>query len=107
MPAKERLPEFRGDPAAALAKFVAAIPDAPPIAQSRLVGEVTGKIDMTNIINTPTAPGLALVGDAASALDPLWGVGCGFALQTSEWLADSLTPAPGGAAPLEPGLKPH
>ncbi|MFZ1155997.1 MAG: NAD(P)/FAD-dependent oxidoreductase [Solirubrobacteraceae bacterium] len=105
MPATERLPEFRNDPAAALQKFVAAIPDAPPIAESRLVGEVTGKVDMTNVINTPTAPGLALVGDAASAVDPLWGVGCGFALQSAEWLADSVAPALGGAESLQQGLK--
>jgi 2-polyprenyl-6-methoxyphenol hydroxylase-like FAD-dependent oxidoreductase len=105
MPTKERLPEFRDDPAAALQRFVAGIPDAPPIAQSRLVGEITGKIDMTNVISTPTAPGLALIGDAASAVDPLWGVGCGFALQSSEWLADSLAPAFGGAESMEQGLK--
>ncbi|HWY90411.1 MAG TPA: NAD(P)/FAD-dependent oxidoreductase [Solirubrobacteraceae bacterium] len=105
MPAKERLPEFRADPAAALQRFVAGIPDAPPIAQSRLVGEVVGKIDMTNVVNTPTAPGLALIGDAASAVDPLWGVGCGFALQSSEWLADSVTPALSGVEPLERGLQ--
>ncbi len=105
MPAKERLPEFRADPAAALQSFIAGIPDAPPIAQSRLVGEVVGKIDMTNVINTPTAPGLALIGDAASAVDPLWGVGCGFALQSSEWLADSVAPALGGVEPMERGLQ--
>jgi menaquinone-9 beta-reductase len=105
MPAKQRLAEFREDPAAALQKFVAGIPGAPPIAESRLVGELTGKIDMTNVINTPTTPGLALVGDAASAVDPLWGVGCGFALQSSEWLADSIAPALGGAESLEQGLE--
>jgi flavin-dependent dehydrogenase len=105
MPAMERLPQFREDPAGAVQSFVAAIPDAPPIAQSRLVGEMTGKIDMTNVINTPTAPGLALVGDAASAVDPLWGVGCGFALQSSEWLADSVAPALAGVEPLERGLQ--
>jgi 2-polyprenyl-6-methoxyphenol hydroxylase-like FAD-dependent oxidoreductase len=105
MPAMERLPEFRDDPAAALQRFVAGIPDAPPIAQSRLVGEMTGKIDMTNVVNTPTAPGLALVGDAASAVDPLWGVGCGFALQSSEWLADSVAPALAGAESLDRGLQ--
>jgi 2-polyprenyl-6-methoxyphenol hydroxylase-like FAD-dependent oxidoreductase len=105
MPAKERLPEFREDPVAALQKFVAGIPDAPPIAESQLVGEITGKIDMTNVINTPTAPGLALVGDAASAVDPLWGVGCGFALQSSEWLADSVAPALSGSESLERGLR--
>ncbi len=93
MPTKDRLPEFKRDPEAALKAFVAAIPEAPPILASRLVGEVTGKIDMTNVIHVPTAPGLALVGDAASAVDPLWGVGCGFALQSAEWLADSVAPA--------------
>ncbi|MEX2618839.1 MAG: hypothetical protein WD250_01345 [Egibacteraceae bacterium] len=34
-------------------------------------------------------PGLALVGDAARTSDPLWGVGCGWALQTAEWLVDA------------------
>jgi len=104
MPSKERLPEFRADPQAALEKLVASIPEAPPIAQSRLVGQVQGKIDMTNVLHRPTAPGLALVGDAAGALDPLFGVGCGFALQTSEWLADSVSAALRGSQSLEKGL---
>lgn len=105
MPTKARLPEFRADPQAALEKLVANIPEAPPIAESRLVGQVQGKIDMTNVLHRPTAPGLALVGDAAGAIDPLFGVGCGFALQTSEWLADSVAPALSGAESMEKGLK--
>lgn len=105
MPTKEHLPAFKADPAAALEKLVAAVPDAPPILASRLTEPVQGKIDMTNVIHTPTAPGLALVGDAAGAVDPLWGVGCGFALQSSEWLADSVAAALAGAEPLEKGLK--
>lgn len=105
MPTKARLPEFRADPQGALEKLVSSIPEAPPIAQSRLVGQVQGKVDMTNVVHMPTAPGLALVGDAASAVDPLFGVGCGFALQTSEWLADSVAPALQSAESLEKGLK--
>jgi flavin-dependent dehydrogenase len=105
MPTMERLPEFRSDPAKALAEFVGGVPDAPPILASRLVGQLTGKIDMTNVIHTPTAPGLALVGDAAGALDPLWGIGCGFAFQSAEWLSDSVAPALLGGEPLEHGLK--
>jgi 2-polyprenyl-6-methoxyphenol hydroxylase-like FAD-dependent oxidoreductase len=105
MPTKERLPEFRADPQGALEKLVSSIPEAPPIAESRLVGQVQGKVDMTNVLHRPTAPGLALVGDAAGALDPLFGVGCGFALQSSEWLADSVSPALSGAESLEAGLK--
>jgi len=105
MPTKEHLPDFKADPRAALEKMVSSVPGAPPILASRLVEPVQGKIDMTNVIHTPTAPGLALVGDAAGAVDPLWGVGCGFALQSSEWLADSVAPALAGAEPLERGLK--
>lgn len=104
MPTKDRLPEFRADPEAALKAFVSSVPEPPPILASRLVGEVTGKIDMTNVIHTLTAPGLALTGDAGGALDPLWGVGCGFAFQSSEWLADGVTPALLGVEPLERGL---
>jgi 2-polyprenyl-6-methoxyphenol hydroxylase-like FAD-dependent oxidoreductase len=105
MPSMERLPEFRADPAAALKAMVASVPEAPPILASRLVGEVKGKIDMTTVTHVPTAPGLALAGDAAGTLDPLWGVGCGFAFQSAEWLADSVIPAISGAESLEQGLE--
>ena len=108
MPTKDLLPQFRADPAKALVEFIAAIPEAPPILASQLVGPVQGKLDMTNVAHAVTAPGLALVGDAALAIDPLWGVGCGWAFQSAEWLADSVAPAlAGGAnvAELEHGLK--
>jgi 2-polyprenyl-6-methoxyphenol hydroxylase-like FAD-dependent oxidoreductase len=105
MPLKEHLPEFRADPEAALKAMVSSVPEAPPILASRLVGEVTGKVDMTTVTHTATAPGLALAGDAAGALDPLWGIGCGFAFQSAEWLADSVAPALLGAESLEQGLE--
>jgi len=98
MPTKDLLDDFRAHPEKALVSFVAALPDAPPIRASRLVGPVQGKVDMTNVAHEVTAPGLALVGDAALAIDPLWGVGCGWALQSGEWLADSVAPALTGAS---------
>jgi menaquinone-9 beta-reductase len=104
MPTKEHLGEFKGDPARALVEFVSRIPDAPPIAASRLVGPVQGKIDMTNVAHDVTAPGLALIGDAALATDPLWGVGCGWAFESAEWLADGVGPALAGRQPLGRGL---
>jgi menaquinone-9 beta-reductase len=104
MPTKDRLPEFRSDPAAALSAFVGGIPEAPPIAASRLVGDVLGKVEMPNRVRVPVAPGLALAGDAALAVDPLFGIGCGWALQSAEWLANSVTPALRGAEPLQSGL---
>jgi 2-polyprenyl-6-methoxyphenol hydroxylase-like FAD-dependent oxidoreductase len=104
MPTKDRLPEFRQDPEAALRAFVGAVPEAPPIVASRLAGDVLGKVEMPNRVRVPVAPGLALAGDAALAVDPLFGIGCGWALQSAEWLADSVTPALRGAESLRSGL---
>jgi flavin-dependent dehydrogenase len=105
MPGKERLREFKADPVAALERFVSTLPEAPPILEGRRVGPPIGKLDMPNVWRTPTAPGLALVGDAAMATDPLWGVGCGWAFQMAELLADSVAPALRGEASLERGLR--
>jgi 2-polyprenyl-6-methoxyphenol hydroxylase-like FAD-dependent oxidoreductase len=104
MPTTERLSEFKEDPGRAVVEFLAGVPDAPPIRESRLLGGMQGKIDMTNVVHAPTAPGLALIGDAAMAVDPLWGVGCGWAFQSAEWLADSVAPALTGSRSLRRGL---
>ena len=104
MPTKDRLPEFRRDPEGALISFVGDVPEAPPIRVSRLVSPVLGKIEMPNKVRVPVAPGLALVGDAALAVDPLFGVGCGWAFQSGEWLAESVAPALAGEEPLRAGL---
>src|SRR6187402_2592079 len=104
MPTKDWLPRFKGDPARALVDFVANVPEAPPIREGRLVDTVMGKVDMTNRMRRPVAPGLALIGDAALATDPLFGVGCGWAFQSAEWLSDSVRPALQGDEPLEKGL---
>ena len=104
MPTKDRLPEFRRDPEGALISFVGNVPEAPPIRASRLASPVLGKIEMPNKVRVPVAPGLALVGDAAMAVDPLFGVGCGWAFQSGEWLAQSVAPALAGEEPLDAGL---
>jgi 2-polyprenyl-6-methoxyphenol hydroxylase-like FAD-dependent oxidoreductase len=105
MPTKDRLPEFKEDPEGALIRFLADAPEPPPIRESRLVEPVVGKLDMTNRMRKPVAPGLALVGDAALATDPLFGVGCGWAFQSAEWLAGSVLPALQGDESLEQGLE--
>ena len=105
MPVKDRLPEFKADPAGALIDYVASVPDPPPIREARLVEPVLGKVEMPNRVRVPVAPGLALVGDAAQAVDPLFGIGCGWAFQSGEWLADSVAPALRGEESLERGLK--
>jgi menaquinone-9 beta-reductase len=105
MVTKDRLPDFKRDPNEALIKIVGDVPEPPPIREGRLVEPVLGKIEMLNRARRQTAPGLALVGDAALAIDPIFGVGCGWALQSGEWLADAVTPALAGAEPLGRGLE--
>jgi 2-polyprenyl-6-methoxyphenol hydroxylase-like FAD-dependent oxidoreductase len=104
MPVKDRLLAFREDPQRALLELISSVPDAPPIRESRQVGQVQGKLEMTNVAHRPTTRGLALVGDAALAIDPLWGVGCGWAFQSAEWMTDCTIPALHGEEPLKRGL---
>jgi 2-polyprenyl-6-methoxyphenol hydroxylase-like FAD-dependent oxidoreductase len=105
MPVKEHATAFRSDPAKALVEMLDGVPDPPPIAASRMIQPAQGKLDMTNVAHRVSAPGLALVGDAALAIDPLWGVGCGWALQSAEWLADSVSPSLTGSQTMGEGLK--
>ena len=64
------------------------------------MSEIKGKLDMTNERRPAAAKGMALIGDAALASDPLWGIGCGWALQSAEWLVDAT------AAELSRGAHP-
>jgi 2-polyprenyl-6-methoxyphenol hydroxylase-like FAD-dependent oxidoreductase len=105
MPHRDRIPEFRPDPEAALRAFFAAVPDPPPLAESTLAGAVIGRLDMTNEARRPAADGIALIGDAALAADPVAAIGCGWALQSAEWLAEAVTPALTGDASLPRALK--
>jgi 2-polyprenyl-6-methoxyphenol hydroxylase-like FAD-dependent oxidoreductase len=101
---KDRLAAFRDDLDGSLRSFMADLPEAPPILDSRRVSPILGKLEMPNIVHKPVGPGLALIGDAALATDPLFGVGCGWALQSAEWLADSVVPALQGKQPLDTAL---
>jgi menaquinone-9 beta-reductase len=105
MPTMDRLPEFKRDPEKALVSFMANLPDAPPVLEGTRVGPVIGKLAMPNKVRSPVAPGLALIGDAALATDPLYGIGCGWAFQSGEWLADSVVAALRGEESLEQGLE--
>lgn len=88
-----RAPEFKQDREAAFLRCFDDLPLRPAIEAATRVSPLIGKLDMPNVRRPAGRPGLAFVGDAAQASDPLWGVGCGFALQSAEWLADALGPA--------------
>jgi len=64
---------------------------------------VIGLVDYENTWRHRPPPGLAFVGDAAVSGDPLFVVGCGWALQEAEWLADAIAPGPGRRPGPGPG----
>ena len=105
MPTKDRLPEFKRDIERAHKSFVADLPEAPPILESRRVSPIIGKVEMPNQNRVPSHRGMALVGDAALATDPLWGVGCGWAFESAEWLTESVAPALRGEQALDEALE--
>ncbi|CAM5241578.1 FAD-dependent oxidoreductase [Streptomyces spiroverticillatus] len=96
LPDKKRLPAFREDLEGSFLDFVRALPGAPDVDAAERVTKITGTVDYPLHSRRPTAPGLALVGDAALTCDPLWGVGCGWALQSAQWLARAVAPAVAG-----------
>lgn len=101
-----RLDEFRGDREGALRRYFDGLPGAPPLAGARCEERVQGYTDYGLIVRDPTpSPHVALVGDAALTSDPAMAIGCGWALQSAGWLADSLAPALAGGEPLAPALR--
>lgn len=94
MPTKRRLEEFKRDglETALLASYDG-LPEAPDVSRAQRVSDVIGTADYPNVLHERiTAPGVALVGDAAMTADPLWGVGCGWAFQSAAWLAEEVGP---------------
>lgn len=106
VPHRRRLAEFRGDPETAYRNLVSTLPDGPRLEGAERISKLVGKLDVPNKLRLASRPGLAFVGDAALAADPLFGVGCGWALQSAEWLADAVAPAiAGGETDLERALR--
>src|SRR5437763_12845761 len=105
-PSKDKLAEYKPDPERAMARVFETLPDGPRLDPEKRVGTFVGKLEMPNVIRTPIQPGLALVGDAALAADPLWGVGCGWAFQSAEWLEESVGASLyGDTAQVDAGLE--
>ena len=97
-PHRDRLPEFQADLHGAYHAMLDALPDGPDVSEATLESKLLGKLDLPNVFRPAARPGVAFVGDAALAGDPLWGVGCGWAFQSAEWLPD-------GDAPLDAALE--
>lgn len=87
---KDQTPAFKANPQGALATFLKGVPEFPHFHLDDQASKVLGVVDYANQWRLRPPPGLAFVGDASVAADPLFGIGCGWALQGGEWLADAL-----------------
>jgi 2-polyprenyl-6-methoxyphenol hydroxylase-like FAD-dependent oxidoreductase len=90
MPARAKAPEWKTDREAAMMRLFEGLPRAPSLARAARATPFMGMIEYPNLHRSVSKPGLALIGDAALSIDPLWDVGCGWALQSAEWLAGAV-----------------
>lgn len=96
---ERRLPEFRADREGFLRRFYVGLDSAPDLSRAERASSFVGMAHTPNTYRWPAQPGLALIGDAAMASDYIWGVGCGWALESAALLADHVGPAVEGARP--------
>ena len=102
---RSRLAEVRADPEGSYTRWVANLPGGPDLSNAQRVSKLLGKLDMPNVMRPAAKPGIAFVGDAALATDPLFGVGITFAFQSAEWLVDETSGALGGGPELDAALR--
>ena len=69
------------------------LPNCPDPAAAERISKILGKLECRTPSAERVGPGSRSSGDAAMSADPVWGVGCGWAFQSGEWLADELAPA--------------
>jgi 2-polyprenyl-6-methoxyphenol hydroxylase-like FAD-dependent oxidoreductase len=89
----ERREQVRRDPDKAMRALWSDLPDSPDPWSGERISKWIGKLSLDNERRPAAARGMAFVGDAAQASDPVWGVGVGFALQSADWLATELSGA--------------
>jgi flavin-dependent dehydrogenase len=90
---RSELRAFKADPMGNFRAFWEQVPGGPRIADAEPISELLGMTEMPNHWRTASMPGLALVGDSALALDPIWGTGCSFAFLAADWLVEETSPA--------------
>jgi flavin-dependent dehydrogenase len=73
--------------------YFQAFPGVPDVFRGALVSPVLGYPDYPNLARKSVHRGVAFIGDAALSLDPLSGVGCGFAIVSASLLAEATATA--------------
>ncbi|HUA75451.1 MAG TPA: NAD(P)/FAD-dependent oxidoreductase [Solirubrobacteraceae bacterium] len=104
-PHRQRLPEFQADLPGAYRRMLNSLHEGPDLREATLEGKLIGKLELPNVYRPAARNGVAFVGDAALAGDPLWGIGCGWAFQSAEWLVEQTADAlDAGPAQLDAAL---
>lgn len=80
------------------------LPEAPSMSRAEPRSELLGYSDYPALIREPVLKSIPFVGDAAMSLDPMSGVGCGFALSSADLLANSFAGRSLAKADLKVGL---
>jgi 2-polyprenyl-6-methoxyphenol hydroxylase-like FAD-dependent oxidoreductase len=73
--------------------YIRSLPDGPKIDQAQRVTPIYGMKKGDSILRTAAVPGLALVGDAALAIDPLSGAGIALAIHSANLLSEQVSAA--------------
>lgn len=102
---RSRLAEVRADLEGSYTRTVTTLPDGPDLSGAERTSKLLGKLEVPNVMRPAAIPGLAFVGDAALATDPLLGVGLTFAFQSAEWLVDETSSALGSGTDLDKALR--
>ncbi|MDX6726314.1 MAG: hypothetical protein QOK49_1119 [Baekduia sp.] len=102
---KDRLPAFKADQEGEFLRAFAGLDRRPRLEDATRVSPLIGKLELPNVRGPAARPGIAFVGDAAQASDPVWGVGVGFALQSAAWLADEVAGALTAGAGVDAALE--
>jgi flavin-dependent dehydrogenase len=105
MPSKDKVPEFKEDLQGTFTRFFENLPLGPRLSEAEQISKIMGVVKQANISRPAARPGLAFVGDAALWSDPLWGVGCGWAFQSAEWLVDETADTLLGDGDLDRALE--
>lgn len=85
---------FKQDIEGNFVKYFENLEGGPDMSAAERTSKIIGYRNLHCYRRKTTAPGLAFIGDAAHGGDPLWGIGCGWAFQSADWLvsetADTL-----------------
>ncbi len=102
---KNKLPFFKYNRHVAFDAYLRTIPGELDFERAERISDVIGALDLPIQFRSAAKPGLAFVGDAAFAPDPLWGVGCGWAFQSAAWLVDFTAAAMNAGKDVDAALR--